>query len=80
MERIFPQDVLTKRERVEAALSLQPVDRVPILEQLSYNPRVIADWTGRDIRGFDYTIEDICAVIRQASDLIMPPVVPRGRG
>ena len=78
MERLFPGDILTKRERVEAALNLQPVDRMPILEQLSYNPRVIADWTGKDIRGFDYTIEDICAVIRQTTDLIMPPVAPRG--
>lgn len=77
-EQLFPTDVLTKRERVEAALNLQPVDRVPILEQLSYNPRVIADWTGKDIAGFDYTVEDICAVIRQTTDLIMPPVAPCG--
>jgi len=78
MERLFETDVMTKRERVEAALNLQPVDRVPILEQLSYNPRVIADWTGRAIAGFDYTVDDICAVIRQTTDLIMPPVAPRG--
>jgi hypothetical protein len=78
MERLFPEDVMTKRERVVAALNLQPVDRVPILEQLSYNPRVIADWTGKDIRGFDYTLEDICAVIRQTTDLIMPPSAPCG--
>ncbi len=78
MERLFPTDQMTKRERVEAALDLQAVDRVPILEQLSYNPRVIADWTGQDIQGFDYTIEDICAVIRQATDLVMPPVAPCG--
>jgi len=80
MECIFLTDVLTKRQRVEAALDLQPVDRVPILEQLSYNPRVIADWTGKAIEGFDYTLDDICAVIRLASDLIMPPLAPRGRG
>ena len=78
MERLFATDVMTKRQRVEAALNLQPVDRVPILEQLSYNPRVIADWTGRDISGFEYTMEDICAVIRRTTDLIMPPVAPRG--
>lgn len=78
MERIFPDDVMTKRQRVEAALSLQPVDRVPILEQLSHNPRVIADWTGAAISGFDYTLEQICAAIRRATDLIMPPVPPRG--
>ena len=28
----------------------QPVDRCALLEQLSYNPRVIADWTGKDIQ------------------------------
>ena len=78
MERLFASDVMTKRERVEAALNLQPVDRVPILEQLSYNARVIADWTGKDIRGFEYTVDDVCAVIRQTTDLAMPPVVPCG--
>ncbi len=78
MERIFPADVMNKRERVEAALDLQPVDRVPILEQLSYNPRVIAHYTGREIAGFEYTVEDICAAIRLTLDLAMPPVAPRG--
>ncbi len=78
MERLFPSDVMTRRERVEAALNLQPVDRVPLLEQLSYNPRVIADYTGRPIRGFDYSVEDICAVIRLTLDIAMPPVAPRG--
>ena len=78
MERLFPTDVLSKRERVEAALDLQPIDRVPILEQLSYHPHVIADWTGKQIEGFDYTVDDICEVIRLTTDLIMPPVAPRG--
>jgi len=78
MERVFPDDVMTKRQRIEAALNLQAVDRVPILEQLSYNPRVIADWTGKSIQGFEYTVADICAVIRQTTDLIMPPVAPSG--
>ncbi|MBU4200373.1 MAG: hypothetical protein KKG09_10100 [Verrucomicrobia bacterium] len=68
----------SKRERVEATLNHQPVDRCAILEQLSYNPRVIADWTGKPIDGFDYTVDDICAVIRQTCDLVMPPVAPRG--
>ena len=80
MEQLFPTDVLSKRERVEAALNLQPVDRAPILEQLSYNPRVIADWTGKRIEGFDYSVDDICEVIRLTTDLIMPPVAPRGTG
>jgi len=69
---------MTKRDRVLATLNLQPVDRCAILEQLSYNPRVIADWTGKPIQGFAYTVEDICAVIRQTCDLAMPPVAPRG--
>ena len=71
---------MTRRERVEATLNHQPVDRVALLEQLSYNPRVVADWTGRAIAGFDYTVDDICHVIRQTMDLIMPPVAPRGTG
>ena len=35
---------MTKLERVLATLDHQPVDRCAVLEQLSYNPRVIADW------------------------------------
>ncbi|NLO72915.1 MAG: hypothetical protein GX100_02250 [candidate division WS1 bacterium] len=69
---------MSKRERVVATLRHQPVDRVALLEQLSYNPRVIADWTGKAITGFDYTVDDICEVIRQTCDLAMPPVAPRG--
>ena len=69
---------MTKRERVEATLYHQSVDRAALLEQLSYNPRVIADWTGQPIQDFDYTIDDICAVIRQTCDLVMPPVAPQG--
>jgi hypothetical protein len=42
MDKIFQTDRMTKRERVLATLRHQPVDRVGILEQLSYNPRVIA--------------------------------------
>ena len=69
---------MTRRERVLATLNHQPVDRCAVLEQLSYNPRVIADWTGRPIRGFDYTVDDICMVIRQTCDLAMPPTAPCG--
>ena len=42
-----------ERERVEATLAHQPVDRAAILEQLSYNPRVISLYTGKKIEGFD---------------------------
>jgi hypothetical protein len=64
-EKIFPQDILSKRERVERALNHQPLDRAPLLEQLSLNPDVIALYTGKQIEGFDYTVEDIgCATGR----------------
>jgi len=78
MEKLFKNDVMTKMERVKATLHHQGVDRAALLEQLSYNPRVIADWTGKNIQGFDYTIDDICSVIRQTCDLAMPPAAPCG--
>jgi uroporphyrinogen-III decarboxylase len=77
-EKIFPGDRLSKRERVERTLHHQPVDRAALLEQLSYNPGVIALYTDKSITGFNYTLDDICTVIRQTLDLVMPPVAPRG--
>src|SRR5512139_2536735 len=74
----MPTGEMTKRERVAATHNLQPVDRCGVLEQLSHNPQVIADWTGRATDGFNYTVDDICEVIRQTCDLVMPPVSPRG--
>ncbi len=47
-------------------------------EQLSYNPGVIADVTGRPVRGFDYTYDDICETIRRTLDACFPPVAPLG--
>lgn len=78
MDKLFAADRMSKRERVQATLDHLPVDRCALLEQLSYNPRVIADWTGREVAGFDYTVEEIAAVIRQTMDLVMPPIAPRG--
>ena len=78
IERLFPRDVMSKRERVGATLNHQPVDRAALLEQLSYNPGVIAMYTGRQIEGFNYTVDDICVVIRRTMDLIMPPIAPSG--
>lgn len=79
-EKIFPGDKMSRRQRVEATLRHQPVDRTALLEQLSYNPNVIADWTARTVTGFDYSVADICDVIRRTMDLVMPPVAPRGTG
>ena len=78
LERIFPEDSMTKRERVEAALRHEPVDRVPLHEQLSYNPKVIGMYTGRAIDGFDYTLEDIGYVISRTLDMCFPPTAPSG--
>ncbi len=77
---IFTGDILSKRERVERTLHLQPVDRVALHDQVSYNPGVISLYTGRAVVGFDYTVEDICAVIRQTLDMCFPPRAPRGTG
>ena len=77
-EKIFPTDRMTRRERVEATLNHQPVDRAALHEQLSYNGRVIADYTGKTIEGFDYTLDDICAVISQTLDMCFPPFAPCG--
>ena len=78
MDQLFPGDVMTRRERVEATLNHQPVDRVALHEQLSYNPGVIRLYTGKPIRGFEYTVDDVCAVIRRTLDMCFPPVPPRG--
>ncbi len=78
MDKLFDTDRLTKRERVELTLAGQGVDRVGILEQLSYNPGVIARYTGKEISGFDYTVDDVCEVIRQTCDIAMPPTGPSG--
>ena len=41
-EKIFETDAISKRRRVDLTLNHQPVDRVAIFEQLSYNSHVIA--------------------------------------
>ncbi|MBI3922740.1 MAG: hypothetical protein HY318_15065 [Armatimonadetes bacterium] len=78
MQKLFPTDHLTKRERVERTLNLQPVDRAVLHDQASYSPGVVSLYTGKTILGFDYTVEDICEVIRQTLDACFPPVAPRG--
>lgn len=77
-DRIFSADILPKRERVERTLNLQAVDRVALHAPVSFNPGVIALYTGRRIEGFAYTVADICEVIRQTLDACFPPVAPRG--
>lgn len=71
-ETVFPTDQLSKKERVLRTLNHQPVDRVAIHEQLSYNSQVISYYTGKDIQGFDFTPEDVGTAIRRTLDTCFP--------
>lgn len=73
------REVISKRERVERTLNFQPVDRVAIHDQVSYNPGVISLYTGKKIEGFNYSIQDICEVIKKTLDACFPPRAPLGR-
>jgi hypothetical protein len=77
-DAIFPTDRMTRRERVEATLNHQPVDRAAIHEQVSYNPGVMAMYTGKTIDGFNYGFDDICTVISKTLDMCFPPTPPCG--
>jgi len=79
-EKIFETDRMTRRERVEATLGHRPVDRVAIHEQVSFNPGVIRMFADREIIGFDYALDDVCAVISATLDMCFPPGAPRGTG
>lgn len=79
-EKLFENDFFTKRERVERTLNHQPVDRVALHDQLSYNPEVISLYTGKKIKGFQYTVEDIGMVIIKTLDSCFPLRAPRGTG
>jgi len=72
------KEELSKKERVERTLNLQPVDRVAIHDQVSFNPDVISLYTGKKIDGFNYRLKDICEVIRKTLDMCFPPCEPRG--
>ena len=79
-EKVFPEDCISKRERVGLTLAHKPVDRVALHEQLSYNPRVVAEYTGKSITGFAYDAADVGMVIRQTMDMCFPPLTPHGTG
>jgi len=51
---------------------------VAIHDQVSFNPDVISLYTGKKINGFDYTLQDICDVIRMTLDMCFLPRAPRG--
>jgi hypothetical protein len=80
VEKLFPTDVLSKRERVERTLNFKPVDRAVLHDQISYNPAVIAQYTGKVIEGYAYTAADVGQVIRRTLDACFIPVSPSGVG
>lgn len=77
-EKLFPGDKLSKRERVEATLNHQSVDRVALHDELSYNAGVLALFTGKRLSGFDYTVADIGRAIRRSLDMCFAPHAPVG--
>lgn len=72
------KNILSKRERVERTLNFLPVDRVAIHDQVGCNPGVISLYTGKKIEGFQYTLEDVCEVIKKTLDMCFPPKQPKG--
>ena len=77
-ERVFPEDLIPKRERVELTLHHRAVDRVALHEQLSYNPAVVAAFAGRPVHGYEYGLPEVGRVIRLTMDMCFPPVPPSG--
>jgi hypothetical protein len=79
-EKVFPEDQLSKKERVLRTLNHQAVDRVAIHEQLSYNRQVIAHFTNRKIEAFEFTLDDIGVAIRKTLDTCFPIFENKGTG
>jgi len=79
-EKVFPEDIFSKKERVLRTLNHQSVDRVAIHEQLSYNGQVIAHFTGKDIKGFEFTPDDVGVAIRKTLDTCFPIFENKGTG
>ena len=77
-EKIFPKDKISKRERLELTIKHQPVDRVIIHDQLSYNPDVISLITGRKINDYNYSVQDIGDAVKKCLDVSFPLFKPLG--
>ena len=71
-ERVFPQDRLTKRERVLRTVAHQQVDRAVIHEQLSYNTAVVSHFSGRCFREFGFSPEHVGTAVRRTLDTCFP--------
>jgi hypothetical protein len=79
-EKIFPQDQISKRDRIERSFAFRPLDRAPLHEQMSYNCQVISHYTGKDCSGFHFTARDVGETIRKTMDSCFIPIDPRGTG
>jgi uroporphyrinogen decarboxylase len=77
-EKIFSQDQISKRERIERAFAFQALDRAPLHEQLSYNSQVISHYTGKDCSDFHFTAQDVGETIRKTMDSCFIPMNPKG--
>lgn len=71
-ERVFPSDILSKRERVLRTLKHQPVDRSVIHEQLSYSTGVVSHFAGRRFEQFGYSPRDVGLAVRRSLDTCFP--------
>ncbi|MEI7833954.1 MAG: uroporphyrinogen decarboxylase family protein [bacterium] len=70
---------MSKPERVLRALAHQSVDRVPVHDQLSYNPAVVAHYNNKPDTGFNFTVADIGVAVRRTLDMAFPLVAPQGK-
>ncbi len=77
-EKLFPADRISKRERVMRTLNHQPVDRVAIHEQLSYNGPVIGRILGRQIGAAGHSLAEVGAAIRRTLDSCFPIFADKG--
>ncbi len=79
-EKVFAEDLMSKRERVVATLCHQPVDRVALHDQVSYNMGVIEMYTGKKLTYAELKEDDICEVIRKTLDMCFRPSIrPSGQ-
>jgi hypothetical protein len=79
-ERVFPNDQLSKRERVLRTLNHQPVDRAVIHEQLSYSTAVVSHFAGRPFKPFAYSPRDVGLAVRRSLDTCFPIFEMKGTG
>lgn len=71
-EKIFPDDRLSKRDRVLRTLNHQPVDRVVLHEQLSYNTALVSHFSGKSFADFAFRPEDVGQAVRRTLDTCFP--------